>query len=303
MVEKYVPKNLRPESKLADVKASLAIAVRELARGNELDKTLAAMQTATKALKTDEAYAACGALLHQYPDLAGDLRLKKALMAVSLAQKKRVEMVSKAKAAVKAETETAAIRSVAMAQCNAKAKVPDADGQIALAAVDGAVYGLDAVTGRVLWRRMVGFDANPMAASYPPTPFSSEPGSDALVVATAQNELLRLDSATGRVKWRCAVGEPIDAHPVIAGDKVLIATRSGKLITIAAASGESKGYIDFHQALNVAPTVDFHRSLIYQIASHTNLFVLSLEDGVCKHVAYLGHELASVTTAPVMVGD
>jgi len=303
MVEKYVPKNLRPESKLADVKASLAIAGRDLARGNELDKTLAAMQKATKELKTAEAYAACGALLHQYPDLASDVRLKKALMAASLAQQGLVKTFSEAKPASKEETQTAVLRSVTLAQCDAKGKVAEADGQVALAAVDGAVYGLDAVTGRVLWRRMVGFDANPQAAAFPPTPFSSEPGSDALVVATARNEVLRIEGKTGRLQWRHAIGEPFDANPVIAGDKILVATRSGKLITIAAKSGESKGYIRFPQALCVAPTIDVRRSLIYQVAAHTNLFVLSLDQGVCKHVAYLGHEPASITTAPVIIGD
>jgi len=55
--------------------------------------------------------------------------------------------------------------------------------------LDVTVAGeVDAVTGRVLWRRMVGFDANPLAAAFPPTPLSSEPGSDVLVVATAHNE-------------------------------------------------------------------------------------------------------------------
>ena len=300
---RYVPKELRPESKLGEARASLGIAEHELARGNELDKALAAMQKATKESKTADAYAACGALLHQYPDMTNDPRLKKMLLAVSAAQQALVQTVSEAKSAAKDEAQTAAIRSVTLAQCDAKGKVGDADGQIALAAVDGAVYGLDAVTGRVLWRRMVGFDANPQAATFPPTPLSSEPGSDALVVATAHNELLRLEAATGHLKWRYVVGEPFDANPVIAGDKILVATRSGKLITIAAASGESKGYIQFPQQLNVAPVVDVRRALIYQVASHTNLFILSLDQGVCKHVGYLGHEAASITTAPVMIGD
>ena len=72
-----------PESKLADARASLGIAEHDLARGNELDKALAAMQKATKELKTADAYAACGVLLHQYPDMTNDPRLKKMLLAVS----------------------------------------------------------------------------------------------------------------------------------------------------------------------------------------------------------------------------
>jgi outer membrane protein assembly factor BamB/TolA-binding protein len=305
MAEKpeYVPKNLRPESKLTDARQSLGIAEHQLARGNELDKALAAMQKAAKELKTADAYVACGALLHQYPDMTNDPRLKKMLLAVSAAQQVLVKTIPQAKHAVTDEPQTAVLRSVTLAQCDAKNKVGDADGQVALAAVDGAVYGLDAASGRVLWRRVVGFDANLQAAAFPPTPLSSEPGSDALVVGPAHNEILRLGATTGQLKWRCALGEAFDSSPVIAGDKILVATRGGKLFTIAAATGESKDYIQFPQQLDVAPVIDARRSLIYQVASHTNMFVLSLDQGVCKHVAYLGHGAASITTTPVMFGD
>ena len=61
-----------------------------------------------------------------------------------------------------------------------------------------------------------------------------------------------------------------------------------------------------HQVPAIArrrPTVHGRRSLVYQIASHTNLFIVSLDQGVCKHVGYLGHEAESITTAPVMIGE
>ncbi len=94
---RYVPKDLPPESKLANARASLAIARHDLARGDELDKALAAMQKATKALKTAEAYAACGVLLHQYPDMTDNPRLKKMLLAVSAAQQVLVKNVAEVK--------------------------------------------------------------------------------------------------------------------------------------------------------------------------------------------------------------
>jgi outer membrane protein assembly factor BamB len=184
-----------------------------------------------------------------------------------------------------------------------KTEVPEVAGQSVLAAVDGAVYGLDAATGKVLWRRFVGFDANPQAASLPILPLSSEPGGDALVVDTARNELLRIDGPSGRIRWRYAVGEPFDARPVVADEKILLATPSGKLITIAAATGQSPGYVQFPQPLGIAPAVDARRPLIYQVAAQANLFILALADGACRHVDYLGHERGSLATAPLLVDD
>jgi outer membrane protein assembly factor BamB len=302
MTEKYVPKAMRPASKLKDIGDSLALTVREIDRGNELDKTIAAMREAAKKSKTEAAYAACSALLHQYPDLADNARLKKTLLAVSQAQQALVKTVSEKRPAA-ADTGAADPASVTLAQRDTKIAVPDIDGQIALAAVDGAVYGLDAATGKVLWRRLVGFNVNPQAPSFPPTPLSTEPGSDALVVDAARNELLRIEGSTGRIRWRYAVGEPIDAYPTIAGENVLVATRSGKLITIAAASGASPGYVLFPQPLEVAPAIDTRQSLIYQVAAHTNVFILSLDDGACQHVDYLGHEPGSVVTAPLVIDE
>ena len=81
---------------------------------------------------------------------------------------------------------------------------------------------------------------------------------------------LRLEGATGRIRWRepsASRSTPIRSS---AGENILVATRSGKLITIDAGSGESPGYVQFPQPLCVAPAVDRRRSLIFQVAAHTN---------------------------------
>ncbi|MBN1395372.1 MAG: PQQ-binding-like beta-propeller repeat protein [Pirellulales bacterium] len=299
----YVPSKLRPESKLADTEASLAITVRDISRDNELAKTVATMLEAAKKSKTQEAYAACSALLRQYPKLADNEKLKNALMEVASAQQALVKFVSASKPPEGVQAEQEAVAAAFFAQCDTKKKVLDTAGTIALAAVDGTVYGLNAADGKPLWRRYVGFEANPQAPSFPPTLLSSEPGSDALVVDAAKNSLLRLDSASGAVRWRQSIGERFDAHPVIAGEKILVAARSGKLFTIETSSGETRGYVEFPQELTVAPAVDPRRSLIYQPAVHSNLYVLSSDDGACRDVFYLGHGAGSVNTAPVVVGD
>ncbi len=75
------------------------------------------------------------------------------------------------------------------------------------------------------------------------------------------------------------------------------------MYTIDAATGQSPGYVQFPQELTVAPAVDLRRSLIYQVAVHSNLYVLSLGDGACRDVFYLGHESGSINTAPVVIDD
>lgn len=303
LIDKYIPKDLQPTSKLEEIRASLAIAASAIARGDELRKTIAAIQKAIEEKKTAEAYSACNDLLRHYPELRGDPSLKKTLLEVSAAQLELVKLVSESKPATTGKVKTAILRSFVPIRYEVKEKAIDADGQIVPVAIDGAVYGIDAVAGRMLWRRFVGFAENPRAAAFPPTPFSPEPGSDVLVVVPARNELLRLEGNSGKIRWRCVIGEPFDAAPTFAGENILVATRTGKLFTIAAASGKSLSYIKFPQELTVAPAIDLRRSLAYLIASHTNLFIVSLDDGQCKHVAYLGHSPVSVSVAPVVVDN
>lgn len=303
MTNKYVPKSLVPLVRLEEVERRLQLTEKAVAQDDELAKTVALMQAAAKEARTQDAYAACSALLRVYPKLVSDEKLTEALLQVSQAQQKLVETVAERKPAAADQPADAASANIALARSTVKSNAPDADGHIALAEFDGSVYGLNAADGKLLWRRFVGLQTNPRGPSFPPTFFSPEPGSDALVVDAARNELLRLEAATGNIRWRHNVGERFDAHPVVAGGKILVAARSGKLVAIDAAGGDSPHYIKFPQELTVAPAVDARRSLVYQVAVHSNLFVISLEDGACREVFYLGHGQGSVTTAPVVIDD
>jgi len=299
----YVPKSLRPVSRLANVEESLAVTERQIARDNELEKTVAAMLAAVKESKTEDAYVACRKLLRQYPDLTNHSKLKQALLSVSAAQQGLVKQVSEAKEPEPLPAEETEVQTTVLAHCETTSKAEDAADYVVPAAVDGAVYGLNAVTGEVLWRRFVGFETNPQSPSFPPTPFGESPTEDALVVDAAGGVLLRMETGRGEIRWRFVLGEPLTTHPVLAGEKILVATAAGKLITIETESGRSPGFVQFPQSLSVAPVVDARRSVIYQIADHANLFVLSLNDGACRQVVFLGHDRGTITTAPLVMED
>lgn len=303
MTNKYVPKSLRPAVKLEEIERKLQVTEKAVAKDNELVKTIAAMKTAADEAKTSEAYAVCSELLRSYPKLVNNPKLKQALLEVSAAQRKLVKIVSDAKPALGEKPAEAALSTISLARNTVKSKVPDTAGQIALAELDGSVYGLNAADGKLLWRRFVGLQTNPRGPAYPPTLLSPEPGSDALVVDAPRNELMRLEAASGNIRWRQKFDAAFDAYPVVAGGKILVATQGGKLYTINTATGESPSYIQFPQELTVAPAVDERRSLVYQVAEHSNLFVVSLTDGACREVFYLGHGRGSVSTAPVVIDD
>ena len=167
MRDELVPKTDRPVRRMEDVTNSLAVTVREIARGDLLGKTLVLIQAALKQANTKEAYAACSTALRQYPDLATNAKLKEALLQVSQVQQRLVKQVSDHQPADRGGKLAEQPASLTLARPELKAEVPDVAGQMVVTAVDGAVYGLEAASGKVLWRRFVGFDANPQAPLLP----------------------------------------------------------------------------------------------------------------------------------------
>ncbi|NLY03180.1 MAG: PQQ-binding-like beta-propeller repeat protein [Rhodopirellula sp.] len=301
LVEKYVAKSSRPHTRLADVEALLALSNRDIGRGAKLAETIVAMKAAAAAGKTEQAYLLRSTLLREYPNLADNEELREAVLAVSQAEQEAVKLVAEQQAPL---TEGPALpyrKATALVRRETTADVPGAAGRAVFAVAGGAVYGLDAATGKVQWRRPAGFAANGRSPSFPPTLLGDAAGADVLLVDASRNELVALEGPTGTLRWRFPLKEPFDAHPVIAGDRILVATRSGRLVILAQSSGESPGYVRFPQQLRCGPAVDAGGSTAFQVAEHSNLFVLSLPDGRCKQVLYLGHEPGTITVSPVVI--
>jgi outer membrane protein assembly factor BamB len=301
MVEKFIPSSGRPATRLADIEAMLALTQRQIDRGKELDKAVAGMNAAVGRGKNADAYQIRDALLKQYPSLAADAKLQAAVHAVSQAERAAVKRFEAERAAQTTEPTGRIVVSVALASRTNRSEPPGCQGRVIFVQAEGAVYGLDAATGKVLWRRWAGVAASDRAPAFPPTAVDDRPTSDALLVDAADRALVRVEAATGRLRWRHPLGERFDAYPVITQNQVLVAARSGRLVSIDLESGKSPGYVQIPQPLRVAPAVEPRGSTIYQVAEHSNLYVLSSETGRAREVVYLGHAPGSIVTPPVLV--
>jgi outer membrane protein assembly factor BamB len=157
----------------------------------------------------------------------------------------------------------------------------------------GAVYALDVPTGKLLWRRQVGY-------SRPIWPQAI--GDDVLIADTVQNELLRIESQTGKLKWRQSIGEPF-AQPLTVGERAYVAADSGRLYVIDLNSGTRLAYMQFAQPLRAAPAVDRTNERLYLTGDHSSVYSILLKDLSCIGVYYLGHAEGSVVKSPAAVMD
>jgi outer membrane protein assembly factor BamB len=295
LVEKYVRKTLRPEQKLADVRASLELTKRALGRDTALKDAVAGIDKAIAEGDPQRAYQLRKALLKQYPSLAGEPTLQAAVLSLSKAEQAAVAYKAEERPAAPADTQSPVEAEVVLGDTQGK-NAPGVKGQIVQALAGGATYAFEADTGKILWRRFVGFDTN-----YLPRPIAVDADSDLLVVDSQRHEVLRVERRSGTLKWRHVVGEPFDSQPVVARGHVWIATRGGKLLTIEAETGNSPGYVSLPQGLRVSPAFDSREQVCYQLGENSNLFSISASTFQCQEVLYLGHEPESIHVPPLVI--
>jgi outer membrane protein assembly factor BamB len=105
-----------------------------------------------------------------------------------------------------------------------------ASGGVFVAAQDGTVARLDAVTGNPVWRVNAG------------RRLSGGVGADAAlaVVGTAQGEVIALDAADGKLRWRTRVSSEVLASPAVVGEMVVVRSADSRLFAFDARDGKRR---------------------------------------------------------------
>lgn len=297
LINRYVPADKRPRDKLQEIEQSLALTRRELARDDALAEALATINAATEANETERAYQTRKELLKAYPDLVENTELKAAELALSQAQLSAVRVDDTQRAALTEEPPTDVEATATLVDRQGESAA-GSEGQKVFVIAGGAAYGLDAASGQALWRRFIGFDT-----AWVPQLVSSSSDSDVVLVDSTRSEIVRLSASDGSLRWRQPLDEPLAAGPVRVNGEYLAATTTGRLARIDAESGALAGSIVLPQSLSVSPALSSDRKTVYQVADHSNLYVLALGDTeeACKEVVYLAHEPGSIPTAPLVV--
>ncbi len=301
LAQLYIPAADKPRERLGRVEATLALARHRFAADDELKYAAVAIQKAAEAKDFKEARRVRTALLDAYPQFAKSDSLAETVAKVSALEQAAVAWVARPQAVEKEAA--AAVSTTILIQRTFTASPPGTTGHVVLAVAAGAVYGLDASNGKVLWRAFVGFDPDGRDEGLSPKAVGPQADSDVVIAAASHREVHCVERATGRVKWRYAVPEGFCGDPVVLDDQVLVTTRSGRLVAIDATKGNSAGFAQFPRALSIAAAVDPSRKLVFQAADCDSLFVLAMPGLKCRQVLPLGHEPGSIVTPPVIMGD
>lgn len=290
---KYVPKSQRDDGEIAEIQELLARVGRRREALADLNTTLAAIEAATAQNDAASAYRAHSEFVSRRPGLREDERLEKQLAAAIEAERQIIRFVEDPAEAATGKRPTPIALALPLASPT-RTGTANADG-LFTRQLAGVMYGLNAADGSLVWRRPVG----ERLAEVLPTRL----GNDLLVIDHRHGELLRLDAGTAGLVWRVPIETPgADSglnQPVVAGDRILVSSESGRLWSIDAATGNRLGYAAFAQPLRAAPVVDSERGIAYVVGEQSSLYTLDAGSLECLAVRYSGHARGAIPVAPV----
>jgi hypothetical protein len=292
MNTKFVQKTFRDETLLSEIEETLARVERNRIQKVDLQAALDNMQKAIEGRDLLAAYNVRRELLEKHPTLIKSEPLSAKVAEVSAVEAEVVKFTSHLIAAETTERANPLVASLTLAEQENRSSAR-AEGSVAVR-VGGALFGLNASDGHLLWRQYVGVDPRAIPIMLP--------GADVLYTDTAHEELVRINGETGELQWRLALGGK-SLQPVIAGERVYVALIEGKIHLVNLATGELTGTIQFGQRIAVPPTVATDIERLYVLAEHSSLYTLSTADHSCLGVYYLGQNAGNLSVPLVRVLD
>jgi len=289
---KYVPQRFRLDSDLETVRETLARVDARRQREDDLAAALTAMEGAVGQGDAAAAYAAHDKLLDKHPQLRENEALREKVLAAAQAERAGVAFVAESLAATNQPRPSAVAAAVACSRTVGES-APGVAGAVVVQA-DGALYGVKASSGEVLWRRYVGRQGGGHPALL---------GEEAVVAVDSRyGDLLNLELTSGKLRWRLPLAQTL-GPPQIVGKQVFVATDKARLYRIDAETGATAGYVQFSQPLSaaVAPSADGSR--LYAAGERSNVYALATDTLDCLGVYYLGHGPQAVAASPVQLLD
>jgi len=268
--------------------------LREISRDEQLAAALQLIDQKLAAQDTLAAYDVRKTLINQYPLLEADSSLSERVRQASVIERSLVKPADIGLQLSQQSPDTTVARSFLLSHRTGQT-IPALSGQLLFVKAKGSIYGFDAASGDILWRQFVGreLDTEPLRVG-------NASAVDAIICQPAQARLARLAGKTGEARWWAQLNDPIHS-PALVDDTLLVATLKGAIASLDAESGQQKWATQLPQSAAVAPSVAPSKAILYVPAEHSNLFVLSRDDGSCQEVFYLGHRAGSIAVPPVLL--
>jgi hypothetical protein len=304
LLSKALPKEKLPTDEIARVQTLQEEARLAVTKGDTIEKTLAEMDKSLADRKPATTYQLHRTLIHRYPDMRADRRMRDRMQKGAIIEKELVRFdanLPSVQVGKEPYNEPPAWTLVR------RAGPSSGSGPMVLAVTADVLYGIDSLTGQVRWRTTIGYPS-----AFPPTILPGD-ASSAIVYRGSSNSIVLLDVVTGKERSRLELGS---ARPAIGVDLRLLDKQAWvvcqshpeqpaqcvAMIRIENDQLSLIGSMVFPQELAAAPEFDADRNSMLAVAKEATLYSVHLDRRQVEHVYSMGHEAGGISLRPVMAG-
>ncbi len=305
---RFVPASVAPWAMLHATADRVSRLAHDQARDAAFEQATTAITAASSGSKPADAIALRDKLVDDYPELRQDSRMLQINQDLAEASLKLVKPDTTTKPPETKPRPSPVVETVLVVPTRAvessdksphPGPLPAGEGgsTILPLLIDGTVYWLRTDTGLPVGRRFIGF------ASVPPVAVDAKPDADTILFDGVHEELIRCGSSGSVVRWRLALGERVEAPPVVFGSRVSVATSSGKLLVVDAESGQTQRAVQLPGRVRAAPAVSPTGATLFVVTDSGTLYVISAKDLSALQATDLGHGAGSVVLPLVTIGE
>ena len=301
LIDSYLPPSEVIRQRQAQTESLLTIVRRRLDRDRRARETAAAVAKAVEAADFTAAYALRERLLRDDPEILQATEVAAALKSLAAASSVGVKFQPLPLKPTSGERDGVIPPGAVLVERQG-GTAAELQGEVRLTTAGGVAFAVEVATGRVVWRRPVGFDS-----AFAPRRIAEVPETDVLLHDSRFDELLIVAAATGKLRRRIPLFEgetSTDRRFWISqfGGRLFVTFSHGGLRSIDLATGESAGILRFPQPLQEATAVDPRGRILYQFARSGALYILSTSDMKCLEAVAVDHTEDSISTSPICLG-
>ncbi len=279
-------------SRLLTVVETRARVQRDINRNLRLDESVLSMDADLKEQKTKAAYDTRMQLLREFPELRIDKRIVELVKSASVIQQKLVKPATDLPTVSKEALATDSIKKIVLTSLTGEA-APSLNDEVVYIRVHGSILAFNAASGKLQWRRYVGYGQD-----HAPVPVNPGGQAGVLLSDSQSLEVQNTESKDGAIRWRTKIGESF-SQPIASEGVIYVSTQSGRLIAIEADTGQPRWASLLPQPLEESPGTNERPGKLYITGDHSNLYVIDKKSGNCGESFYIGHAKGTVSVPPI----
>lgn len=296
ILERFADPASPPTAALNRIKEARVVAVLAIGKQKIFDDTMAAVEAALAANQPMVALAERAKLVRVYDGFAGHQRVKESLQKALDLERSVITSSDQERAAETTEAAIPGSQGVLGVFHTRTRTDESSQGQVVYVVAKDCCYGVDTVTGELVWRRVIGFEP----PFFPLTVTGTQPS--VLMYEGTRQSLICCDPATGKLIWRQSLeGRPRSA-PLIHEGQIYLPTDNRSVCRIDLETGRLTERVTFSQNVQGPPVLAPDGNHLLVPGEMAMIYTLSMRPLAAAATTFTDHAAGSLMAPPLALG-